>query len=306
MMPVPITLVAAGFVLLACAAVGRTDMVPARAARLVMASLLAAAAFIYLALALVAGPLLLAVLPSSALSEVCRRELAQLAHGGPVQVLLAAAIVLASMCAVAARMRRCLRERGGLRVEPEIGSHEQRREFDLVTLPCDRPVAYSLGGRRSQVVISRGLRDRLDEPGLAAVVAHEAAHLRARHDRWLVLAALLETALWFVPWAERATSALRLHLERWADEHAARTVGRGAVRAGLLAAVDAVPLPRTAAALSPAAALAERLAMLSEEPPEPGARLGRFTALTVGSVAASGGLVAFLAVLAHMCTAGLG
>lgn len=311
MITVPVVVFMAGLVLVACGAAGHRVWVglpPPGAARLMMAGLLIAVMFTYLSLALMAGPLLLGALPPSALAAACRRQLARLDPGVPGVTWLAVALLAASVCAVAGRARRCRHERRGLRVEHEVGSHEYGPEFELVTLPSEMPVAYSLGGRWPQVVVSQGLRDRLDGSGFAAVVAHEAAHLRARHDRWLVLATLLETALWFVPWARRATGTLRLSLERWADEDAARTVGRVAVRAGLLAAVDAAPLPSSAAALSRAGALAERLAMLVEEPPGRGgavsrAGFGRFTVMAVAAVVTVGGLVASLSMLAHLCTA---
>jgi hypothetical protein len=52
----------------------------------------------------------------------------------------------------------------------------------------------------------------------------------------------------------------------------------------------------------------ERLAMLAEEPPRPERadsriRFGRFTVLATGLIANVGGLLAFLTVLAHLCTA---
>ncbi|SRR5216684_4432678 len=60
---------------------------------------------------------------------------------------------------------------------------------------------------------------------------------------------------------------LRPWLERWADEDAARQVGRRALRAALLTAagIEAAPLP--AAALSGAGTLAERIAALAAGPP---------------------------------------
>ncbi|HEY7813955.1 MAG TPA: M56 family metallopeptidase [Nakamurella sp.] len=43
-------------------------------------------------------------------------------------------------------------------------------------------VAYTLPGRRSRLVVSTGLLDLLSPAELSAVVEHERAHLRARHD----------------------------------------------------------------------------------------------------------------------------
>ncbi len=44
------------------------------------------------------------------------------------------------------------------------------------------PVAYCLPGLRSRLVLSAGVLDALDPSGVRAVLAHERAHLRERHD----------------------------------------------------------------------------------------------------------------------------
>ena len=44
------------------------------------------------------------------------------------------------------------------------------------------PVAYCLPGLRSRLVLSAGVLDTLDPHGVQAVLAHERAHLRERHD----------------------------------------------------------------------------------------------------------------------------
>ena len=44
------------------------------------------------------------------------------------------------------------------------------------------PVAYCLPGRSSRLVVSAGVLDALDTPGVVSVLAHERAHLRERHD----------------------------------------------------------------------------------------------------------------------------
>ena len=44
------------------------------------------------------------------------------------------------------------------------------------------PTAYCIPGRESRVVLSQGVLDALPPDQLSAVVAHEHAHLRGRHD----------------------------------------------------------------------------------------------------------------------------
>jgi Zn-dependent protease with chaperone function len=74
--------------------------------------------------------------------------------------------------------------------------HARRRHRDLLDLlatpwpavPGARvldhpvPVAYCLPGLRSRLVLSAGMLDMLEPPAVKAVLAHEQAHLRERHD----------------------------------------------------------------------------------------------------------------------------
>jgi Zn-dependent protease with chaperone function len=283
----------------------RAGLDPRVRARWAAAGLAGAVALTYAGLVLLAVPAVAGVLPQSALAA-WPRLLAGPGPGGTAVAWLAAGLLAASAGVVTAQAWRASRQRRMLRVEPDIGTHEHRDGFDLVTLPRAAPVAYSLGGHRPQVVVSQGLRDRLDGGGLAAVLAHEAAHLRAGHDRWLHLARAAEAALWFAPWARPAAGALRLWLERWADEDAARQVGRPALRAALLTAAGIEPATPMAAALSGAGALAERITALAAGPPDGAGGLRAAAPLAVTAmtaVAGAGALVAALGVLAHLCAA---
>jgi Zn-dependent protease with chaperone function len=220
-----------------------------RRARRAAAALAGSLLFTLAGLAMLALPALVAVIPRRDLAA-WPRLVAGSGPGAEAAAWLAVALLAASACAVAARALELLRRRRVLRAEPGIGSHEPRPGFDLVTLPGAAVVAYSLGGRRPQVVLSQGLCARLGSDGVAAVLAHEAAHVQARHDRWLLLVALCEAALWFAPWASRASRAVRVALECWADEEAARQVGRKALRGALLGAAGIAPIPWAAPALS--------------------------------------------------------
>jgi Zn-dependent protease with chaperone function len=71
-------------------------------------------------------------------------------------------------------------------------------------------------------VISAGALDLLDQAELAAVLAHERAHLRERHD--LVLLPFTALARAF-PWSvlvQRSYASVALLVEMLADDHAAR------------------------------------------------------------------------------------
>jgi len=91
-------------------------------------------------------------------------------------------------------------------------------------LVVDHPAAaaYCVPGLRSQIVISAGAIDLLDQAELAAVLAHERAHIRERHDLVLLPFTALGRAF---PWSEsvqRAHAAVALLVEMLADDHALR------------------------------------------------------------------------------------
>ena len=87
------------------------------------------------------------------------------------------------------------------------------------------PTAYCLPGRRSRVVLTEGALAALPEDELAAVLAHERAHLRGRHDLLLEWFTVLHHS---VPEPVRSPAALRevrLLVEALADRAAVRTSG---------------------------------------------------------------------------------
>ena len=53
---------------------------------------------------------------------------------------------------------------------------------DLRILDVKEPLAYCLPGVRSRVVVSEGTLNTLADNEIAAILTHERAHLRARHD----------------------------------------------------------------------------------------------------------------------------
>jgi Zn-dependent protease with chaperone function len=112
----------------------------------------------------------------------------------------------------------------------------RRRQRDLLSLLAhgdpkvpgalvvDHPAAaaYCVPGLRSRIVISAGTLELLDQAELAAVLAHERAHLRERHDLVLLpFTALLRAFRWSAV-ARRAEGAVALLLEMLADDHALR------------------------------------------------------------------------------------
>jgi Zn-dependent protease with chaperone function len=82
--------------------------------------------------------------------------------------------------------------------------------------------AYCLPGLRSQVVVSDGALKLLSSDELAAVLAHETAHARERHDLVLLPFTALRKALPWVRVIGQAQSAVALLIEMAADDRARR------------------------------------------------------------------------------------
>jgi Zn-dependent protease with chaperone function len=93
-------------------------------------------------------------------------------------------------------------------------------------LEVAEPLAYCLPGVRSRVVLSRGTLSALSHPELTAILRHERAHLRARHDLVLEGFTAVHTAFPRFVRSSSALSAVRLLVELLADDAAVRAGGR--------------------------------------------------------------------------------
>lgn len=91
-------------------------------------------------------------------------------------------------------------------------------------LVVDHPAAtaYCLPGLKSAIVISAGTLDLLDADELAAVLAHERAHLRERHDLVLLPFLALLRAFRWAGVARQAYQAVELLIEMHADDRVLR------------------------------------------------------------------------------------
>jgi Zn-dependent protease with chaperone function len=106
---------------------------------------------------------------------------------------------------------------------------------DLRVLDVPQPLAYCLPGVRSRVVVSEGALNTLADAEVSAILTHERAHLRARHD--LVLEAFTAAHAAF-PRVVRSANALRavqLLVELLADDAAVRATGRTPLARALVA-----------------------------------------------------------------------
>lgn len=102
-------------------------------------------------------------------------------------------------------------------------------------LEHDAPLAFAIAAPRGgMVVISRGLQTLLAPSELAAVLAHEHAHLRGRHHLIVAITEVIGQVLRPIPLCRNAPSAVRELVEAIADGAAARRYGAATVHRALL------------------------------------------------------------------------
>jgi Zn-dependent protease with chaperone function len=205
-------------------------------------------------------------------------------HVAAVAAGLAVAAALAAMVAwqfaAVIRVRSRHRSRLSLVAEPDPA--------DPALLLVDHPaaLAYCLPGRGRTMVVSSGAVGLLDRDQLAAVLDHERAHLRERHDLVLLPFAALCRALPRSRQAARAYAAVSLLVEMRADDRALRRHPPGRLASALRAVGGAGgrPAPEGAMAIADpqVSARLDRLA----QPPRT-RRVALCTALAIAALTAS-------------------
>jgi beta-lactamase regulating signal transducer with metallopeptidase domain len=164
-------------------------------------------------------------------------------------LMLLTLVVLVRLAWSAVRVGRATRaRRRRLRELVDMLADRSGIEPQLRILAAPTPMAYCLPGvRNKRVVVSQGAMSQLDSAEVAAVLAHEHAHVRARHDLVLESFAALHAAFPRGPRSELPLRQSQLLVELLADDAARARTG-------------AVPLARALVALAgqtpPAAALA--------------------------------------------------
>jgi Zn-dependent protease with chaperone function len=177
-----------------------------------------------------------------------------------------------------ARTRRRHRDLLELVVQPAADLPDTR----LLEHPA--PVAFCIPGARPLLVLSSGMVAELDDDQLAAVVAHERAHLREHHHLLLLPFVAWEAALPVLPAAGRAQAAVRELVEMRADDVALGPLPGPAARRTLARAIVAAAegaggagIPSGALAVTGSATGARVVRLL--EPPRPLPTGARWTAL---------------------------
>jgi Zn-dependent protease with chaperone function len=133
-------------------------------------------------------------------------------------ILLLTLLCWILLAAVAAVLRARHRQRALL----GLLAHDDPKVPGALVVDHPAAAAYCVPGLRSAIVISAGALDLLDQAELAAVLAHERAHLRARHDLVLLpFTALLRAFRWCAV-AQEANREVALLVEMMADDRARR------------------------------------------------------------------------------------
>ena len=127
------------------------------------------------------------------------------------------------------------------------------------------PTAYCVPGVRRRVVLTQGTLDRLGPDELSAVLAHERAHLGARHDLVMEFFTVVHEAMPGFLRSEAALREVHLLIEVLADRAAVRHAG--AVSTGrAIVAMAGGPKPAGAMAMADSTRVANaRIGLLDAE-----------------------------------------
>lgn len=197
-------------VLMAVAASGvQRRLAPMQGAVLLATAALAAAVAVWLSLAAVAIAYIVEIPHVAGAVGWCRSMVSTSDH-------VPGSIGLLAVAALGTSLRRSVRflRRSTWRCD--------RHQAAVVVVDSHKVEAVALPGRPNQILVSTALLDVLDDSECHAMLAHEQAHIRLYHHRFLVLAGLAAAA---VPLLAPIATRVRYCTERWADEAAATAVG---------------------------------------------------------------------------------
>ena len=199
---------------------------PSLSVPLLTAAMVAAAGVVTLIVTATAMGFLLGRARSSALVEWCR-VIPTHHEVGPIMGTIA-------VTAMAATVFRC----GRITLARWQAVHSVRGSGRLEIVDSKRCFAYAVPTRVGCVVVSTGLLEPLSRDERRAVFAHERAHLRLGHHRYLLAVELSQAVL---PFLRPLGAQIRHATERAADEAAASVVADRHVVARAISAVALAP-----------------------------------------------------------------
>lgn len=162
---------------------------------------------------------------------------ATVGHAWNAALLVVGILILRVLLVAVNRRRRSAADRNDLRSAVRVLSPRRLTPSseDVVVVGLREPTAFCVPGRDPMIVVSEGALKVLSTEQVAAVVAHERAHLSHRHAAGTAWAAVVADS--FRPWTlarDYASAVPRLH-EMQADDVAAKATGGHVVAASLLA-----------------------------------------------------------------------
>ncbi|GAA4687504.1 Peptidase family M48 [Promicromonospora umidemergens] len=213
--------------------------------------LLAGSVLGWLCTALALGPLLAwtmsgpSLLPDGA-AETCQRCLdaanpfptTPLDSAVPVVLLLALPALGTVALGVAITIEALRRRHATARTGRLLRDQAERRAilgYQVLVVDDPHPFAMTLPRRHGGISLSAGALDALAPDELAAVLAHEHAHLRQHHHLVTTAMASVSRYLRWVPLVAASEAALGHYLEIAADDAARRRAGTPALAGALLA-----------------------------------------------------------------------
>ena len=155
-----------------------------------------------------------ATLGSAADAVIAVGRLAFLMAGAALLALLCWVLLAASTTVLLARRRH--------RTLLSLLAHGDPKVPGALVVDSPAAAAYCVPGLRSRIVVSAGTLALLDAAELAAVLAHERAHLRARHDLVLLPFCALGQAFPRSRLVRQAHATVALLVEMLADDRALR------------------------------------------------------------------------------------
>lgn len=143
-----------------------------------------------------------------------------------------------------------------------------RPSLGAVVVDHPVPAAYCLPGRARRIVVTTGALAALDAAELGAVLAHERAHLAARHHLAVAAASTFARAFPGIPLLRQAAAAIPALVEMAADDAAGARSDRTRV-AGALVALAGASAPAGALAAGGQTALTRVRRLLRPAAPLP-------------------------------------
>jgi hypothetical protein len=219
----------------------------------------------------------------------CLAILRDLAAGSAVQLGL---LILAGLGAVAVTISASRLIRMLVRMRRQTHGHasavrlvgRRLNGLDAVVIDAPEPAAYCIAGRPHSVVITSAALATLTQPQLAAILAHERAHLDGRHPEIVAVARSLATMFPGLRLMTEGAQHISRLLEMCADDAAAREHGPQPILDGILALTGARPVPSGAMGAAGVAVLARAERLATARDPEFGQRF-----LTAAVIAMSAG-----------------